>query len=197
MAATFDNGFFDFVGTMFMVLAIAGVCLMLLTVGSGLLFTGIHRRLRQARERAGGLNSAELRSSRAGSWLGLTGGLALWLISVVLSRFSSSTEPFSELLLYFSGFPIVTWCMLSGSIAGNRRSVRSACWTGAALFLLAGNPVGFLWSAAKLLVAVEPADQQIVLLWGAVRLLLAATVGMTTGLLAVRTVRPATAASTA
>jgi hypothetical protein len=170
---------------------------MLLTVGSGLLFTGIHRRLRQARERAGGLNSAELRSSRAGSWLGLTGGLALWLISVVLSRFSSSTEPFSELLLYFSGFPIVTWCMLSGSIAGNRRSVRSACWTGAALFLLAGNPVGFLRSAAKLLVAVEPADQQIVLLWGAVRLLLAATVGMTTGLLAVRTVRPATAASIA
>ena len=54
MAATFDNGFFDFVGTMFIVLAIAGVCLMLLTVGSGLLFTGIHRRLRQARERAGG-----------------------------------------------------------------------------------------------------------------------------------------------
>ena len=197
MAATFDNGFFDFVGTMFIVLAIAGVCLMLLTVGSGLLFTGIHRRLRQARERAGGLNSAELRSSRAGSWLGLTGGLALWLISVVLSRFSSSTEPFRELLLYFSGFPIVTWCMLSGSIAGNRRSVRSACWTGAALFLLAGNPVGFLWSAAKLLVAVEPADQQIVLLWGSVRLLLAATVGMTTGLLAVRTVRPATAASIA
>ena len=65
------------------------------------------------------------------------------------------------------------------------------------MFLLAGNPVGFLWSAAKLLVAVEPADQQIVLLWGSVRLLLAATVGMTTGLLAVRTVRPATAASIA
>jgi len=129
------------------------------------------------------------------SWLGLISGLAFWLISVVLSRFSSSTDPFSELLLYFSGFPIVTWCVLSGSIVGNRRNGRSACWTGAALFLLAGNPVGFLWSAADLVVAVEPADQQLVVLLDAVRLVLAATVGVIAGFLAVRTVRPATMAS--
>ena len=197
MGMMLDGDFFEFVATLVVVVAIVGAVLLLLTFGSGLVFTAIHWRLRQSREREQGLNSEAVRGSRAGSWLGLCAGLGLWLISVSVSRFIPSTVPFGDLLLYFSGIPIATWCMLSGSIAGNRTNARSAGRLGAVLFLLVANPVGWLWGVADIVMSPEQQIQYALLLAGAAKLVLAAAVGAVTGVFAVRAGRRGAAVVTA
>ena len=197
MGLMLDSDFVEFVATLVVVVAIVGAVLLLVTVGSGVVFTGIHWRLRLARERKQGLNSEAVLGSRAGSWLGLCAGLGLWLISVSVSRFIPSTLPFADLLLYLSGIPIATWGMLAGSIAGNRTNARSAGRLGAVLFLLVANPAAWLWTVADIVMSPEQQIPYILLLAGAVKLVLAVVIGAVTGVLAVRAGRRGAAVATA
>ena len=187
MAIMLDD---DFMGLMVSIMVVALIAIALLlcaSTGLGLLFTGIHWRLRKTREQVQGQNSAAVLASRAGSWLGLGAGLGLWLISALLSRFTDATGPFHDLLRYFSVIPMATWGMLAGSIAGNRTDVRRASQIGALMFLLVANPIAWLWAVADTVVLPEHFEQHAALLaTGVVRLLLAAAAGAFIGRAAVR-----------
>jgi len=186
MGIMLDNEFFELLFAVVLVAAIALAVLLFATSGLGLLFTGIHWRLRRTRERVQGLNSATVRGSRAGSWLGLCAGLGLWLIWVLLSRYSDATMPFHNLLLYMSVIPMATWGMLAGSIAGNQTDSGRAGRIGALMFLLTANPVRWLWAVADVVILPEHLEQQsAVLLLGAVKLLLSAAAGAAAGRAAV------------
>lgn len=100
MGIMLDNEFMGLMVSIMVVALIAIALLLCASTGLGLLFTGIHWRLRKTREQVQGQNSAAVLASRAGSWLGLGAGLGLWLISVLLSRFTDATGPFHDLLRF-------------------------------------------------------------------------------------------------